>query len=151
MEFIKLMKVILLQDIRGIGKRNDIKDLSDGYVKNFLLPKGLAKPATDSAVRDAKTKIESDVKELASLKRELQTLENTTKNQPIVLKIKTGAHKEVFGSISSEEIIKNLEFRGFKNIELEGYHPIRSLGKHAIKINLGRGVKGEIIIEVVPQ
>ena len=143
------MKIILLKDVRGIGKRNDIKELSDGYVKNFLIPRGLGKPATDSAVKETLAKVDSGAKELENLKKELKEIETSTKNKPIVFKIKTGEHKEVFGSISSEEIVKTLEARGLKEIKLETYHPIRSLVRHTIKINLGKGIKGEVTVELV--
>ena len=144
------MKVILLKDVKGIGRQNEIKDLSDGYVKNFLIPQGLAKPATESAVKEVKTKVQSDTKQLEGFQSKLKRIAEASEKWPFIFKIKTGEHKETYGSITEEEILKMLAMHGLVNAKLEDYRPIRSLGRHTVKVNLGRGVKGEFMVELQP-
>ncbi len=143
------MKVILTQDVKGLGRKGEIKEVSDGYAKNMLLPKGLVKLATASLVSDIKNKQADEAKGIEDLKNSLKAIQVETAKNPLALKVKVGAHQEIFGGIHKEDIEKALFSRGFMNLELEKLEkPLKQLGRHKVKIKLGKGIAGEIDIEV---
>ena len=145
------MKVILLEDIKKLGKRFDVKELKEGYARNFLLPKGLIKIATSQSL-DELTKQKSVWEE-----KEKTLIEKLQKNAEELKKIKlefsakTGEKKELFGSVSENEIKKALFEKGFSGIEVEIEKPIKALGEHPVKIKFGKGIEAEIKITVRSQ
>lgn len=153
------MKVILLQDIKGVGKKFDVKNVSDGYVRNFLLPNKLIKIATDNEIRELsiqKAKLEEKEEEL---KKELKKIANYLEKQDFKFFVKTGGKGEVFGSINKDivkdEIINSLTDDNDKkivseNIEVELEKPIKKIGEYQIEINLGRGLKAKIKAFIEP-
>lgn len=153
------MKVILLQDIKGVGKKFDVKNVSDGYARNFLLPNKLIKIATDSEVKKLsirKAKLEEKEEEL---KKELKKNANYLEKQDFKFSLKTGEKGEVFNSIN-KDIIKN-EIINFltddndkkivsENIEIELEKPIKKIGEYQIEINLSRGLRTKIKAFIKP-
>ncbi len=132
------MKIILLQDAHGLGKRNDIKIVSDGYAVNFLFPKKRAIPATAENIARNTTFIKNEERRDAMLHEWAEKLEK----EPLLFTLKTGAQGEVFNSITKDDIKKALAERGYtaiKNIELE--KPIHTVGAHQAIIDLGKGIK----------
>jgi len=143
------MKIVLLQDIRGVGRKHDIKDVSDGYARNFLIGKGLARAADQAAIQDSAAKKQSAEMELASLKEKLRIITKEFSDQPLIVKVKTGPHKELFKSITVDEIKNALAFRGVNGIEVElPKAHLKTIGTHQIEIDLGRGVKGKLNINI---
>ena len=145
------MQIILLQDIKGLGKKFDIKKTADGYARNFLFPKKLATAATAEAI--SRTKKERGIR-IQKEKEGLKKVEQTAgKFKNLVLKIKSKATKDgkLFGSISNQEIANILKEKNFEispdKIEIK--EPIKKLGKHSVKINLASGIQAEIAIEVL--
>lgn len=134
------MKVLLLRDVRGLGKKYDVKDVSDGYATNFLIAKKLATPATGKAEHARK---EFEEKEKRLLERHKKLLDQF-KNIALEFKVKVGDKKEVFGSIKKEDIknaIKQIaEFDG----EVILLQPLKTLGEHSVEINFGRGFRGQV-------
>ncbi len=133
------MKVILLKDIKGVGKRYDEKNVSDGYAENFLIPKKLAVPATGSAAGQIKTMKESDAKHREAdekkLEAEIQKLTNTT----IEVKAKANEKNSLFAALTAPKISKLLSERGIEisadNIQVG--NGIKELGTHSIKVKFG--------------
>lgn len=148
------MKIILLQDIRAIGKKGDIKNVADGYARNFLLPRKMAKPATSGAVEEAEKQKAKLQKEFEGLKEELEDIEKATAAEPLVFEVKVGEKSEVFGAVGSSEIKAKLVEKypqlGKVDLAVEANH-IREIGRREISIDLGQGVRGKVTIEVVPQ
>ena len=145
------MQIILLQDIKGLGKKFDIKKTADGYARNFLFPKKLATAATAEAISQTEKERDARIqKEKEGLKKAGETAE---KFKNLVLKIKSKATKDgkLFGSISNQEIADALKEKKFEispdKIEIE--EPIKKLGKHSVKINLAPGIQTEITVEVL--
>lgn len=140
------MKVILLQDIKGIGRRFDIKEVKDGYARNFLLPKNLAEPAAPQALRrlmEAKEKHAAErEKKIDLLKEETKGLENAV----FGFKLPTGEKGSVFGSVTARDIENELRERGIRNVRVEIDKPLKTLGEHEIQIDLGEGLKTKIKI-----
>ena len=140
------MKVILLQDVKKQGKKNEIINVSDGYAQNFLIKNGLAVPVTETS----KNRLD---KELAIKKKEeelnierCQEIAKKLKTMELTIKVKTGEQDKVFGTVSSKQICDELNKKGIdidkKKICVT--YPIDSLGTHNVKINLHKKVEGEI-------
>ena len=134
------MKIILLQDIAKIGKKFDVKEISNGYALNFLLPKKLAKMATDEAVRELegekKKYEEARIIEQKEIRKEIEKI----KDAPIEIKAKTNKEGKLFASIDKKEIVKAVKEQNnfdldFEMIELK--KPIKEIGEHKIILKTG--------------
>ena len=128
------MKVVLLKDVKGTGKKGEIKEVADGYAKNFLLRQGLAKEANKSALSENKIKKDAEVYHKAVEKEEATILAKKIEGKQVILKIKCGENGKTFGSITSKEIAEALNQQGFnldkKKIELQ--QPIKTIGQYTI-------------------
>jgi len=143
------MKVVLLQDVKGLGRRMDIKEVSDGYARNFLIPQKLAVPADRQNIG---RRAEFESKE-TTLLNSLRLIAERLANEVLIFKIKTGAKGEVFSSITNEDIKKALLAKKLINESAEILldKPLRAIGEQRVPINLGRGVRAEIMVSVKPQ
>jgi large subunit ribosomal protein L9 len=143
------MKVIFLQDVKGQGKKGEIKDLSEGYVRNFLLPKGLVKAASDGNIKTLEVQNASEVKRKAKEKEDAQALAKKLEETPVVVKAKAGEGGRLFGAITSKQVAEALAALGFKidkrKIELED--PIRTLGVTQVPVKLHPEVKAKINVQ----
>jgi len=140
------MRVILLRDVRGLGRKNDVKEVSDGYARNFLIAKKMASPATAEAVSAQKELMNREAGEMYKLIAAAKALSEKT----IEFRVKAGEKGEVFGSVTREDVRGELERMGYKNIEVELHKPIKTLGEHPVDVNFGKGVKGQAKIILVP-
>lgn len=144
------MKVILLTDVKGQGKKNEIKEVKDGYAENFLIKKGLAIKATETNIEKVSKKVSEDALEENLLIKELGNVKNELEKETLEFKVKTGNQDRVFGSISSKQIKEKLNELGYKiekqNIKMD--HIIDSLGIHNVEIELHKKVVATIKIKV---
>ena len=144
------MKVILLQDVKKQGKKDQVINVSDGYAQNFLIAKGLAVPYNESN----KNKLERDLDKKA--KAEEQLIEEMTKLKGILektnikFKVKTGKDGRMFGTISSKQISDELKKIGYEidKRKITCDHTIESLGTHVVDIELHKKVIAKINITV---
>jgi large subunit ribosomal protein L9 len=140
------MKVILLEDVKKQGKKDQIIDVSDGYAKNFLIKNGLAVPATAGNTKQLNRKLDTRKAEEEAYIEECKQLVEKLKTKEIKIKVKTGEKDKVFGTVSSKQICEELKKIGFdidkKKIVVD--HPIDCLGTHMVKIQLHKKVQGEI-------
>ncbi len=150
------MKVILLQDIKGLARKFDVKEIKDGYARNFLIPKGLVKIATEQTVKELETQKFAWSKEEQEIKNKLETLAKDLAGQEFKFALKTGKKGEVFGSVSKDDIKTRIyadidaDLRGYlEDIEVNLERPIKKLGEHQVEINLGKGVKVNIKVSVL--
>ena len=148
------MKVILTGDVKNIGRRGELKNVKDGYARNFLFPNGLAKLATESSVKISSVQKEKIETHTADLKTIIDKIVNETSKSPLILKIKVGKKGEVFGSVRSgdikKELIKKYPELKNKSIEIKNDH-LRDVGSQPIGIDLGAGIEGKIEILIQPQ
>ncbi|MDR2638820.1 MAG: 50S ribosomal protein L9 [Helicobacteraceae bacterium] len=144
------MKVLLVQDVKTLGKAGDLKEVKEGYGQNFLIAKGLAKLATDAVIRQwrsrEETRIEREREDLERLKALAAKLESVT----IKIVKKIGANGSLFGALKKEEIAQALTQNGFeidkKDIETDG--AIKATGLYEVSAKLGRGVHPRFKVEV---
>lgn len=146
------MKVILRDDIDGVGKRGDICDVSDGYARNLLLPKGLAMKATPGAASQAAAMRRSrDVRDAAD-RSAAQDIATKLVPTRITLTARAGAEGKLFGSITTSDIAEAVQAQ--TGIELDRRHltlaePIKSLGEHVATARLHTEVEFPITLDIV--
>jgi large subunit ribosomal protein L9 len=146
------MKVILIDEIRGLGSRGDVVTVKDGYARNFLLPKKLAREATPGNMKS----IEQERKKwdvLANQERIVaQKAADSVKGMKLVINKRTGDHGNLFGSVTANDIADALLAKGVdvdkRRIELA--HPIKTTGVHEIDVRLHKDVTAHIQVEVLP-
>ncbi len=140
------MKVILLQDVEGLGKKYEVKEVKNGHARNLLLPEKMAKAATRDALKwlaDQKEVIEKEVEE--DLKRE-QGLASSLDGLEINLVMKIGEEGQLFESVGSQKIIEKLKEMGFevKKSQVKPENPIKEIGEFPISINLNHNLEAEV-------
>ena len=144
------MKVILLQDVKKQGKKDEIINVSDGYANNFLIAKGLAVPYNEAN----KNKLERDInkREQAEEKliEDMTLLKNKLEKTNIKFKVKTGKDGRMFGTISSKQISDELKKLGYEidKRKISCDHTIESLGTHIVDIELHKKVIAKININI---
>lgn len=145
------MKVIFNTDVRGQGKKGEMKEVSDGYARNYLLPRGLASPATADAVNALKLKEKAKAAQMA--KEKALAEENAKRLSGVVVQIsaRAGQGGRLFGAVTSQEIAEAL--REQHGIEIEKNkivqaEPIKQFGSYEVKAKLGYEVSGTINVLV---
>ncbi len=144
------MKVLFVKDLKGQGKRGDIKTVKDGYAENFLIKKGYAKQLTEQNYNDYKeTKKEEELND-AKMRKEAEKVKKLLETKTIVFKVKTGEANKVFGSVSTKQIKEELDKLKFnidrKQIKLD--EALSSLGYHNVNIEIYKDVIGVIKVKL---
>lgn len=148
------MEVILLKDIKGIGKKGESKKVSDGYATNFLIPKGLVIKKTEDSLAQLKKENEAEAKKQEALKAE--ALANKEKLEKIVVEFKLKAHadKTPAGSISTKEVEKELKDKYGIVIDKRKFidkYPLNAFGFTNLKIVLYKGVVATIRVHLIEE
>ena len=145
------MRVILLEDVKKVGKKGAIVDVSDGYGANFLIPRKLAVLATKTSLEIKKTQDDNKAKEEELKKQNAIALKEKIKDYVVEIKAGTGKEGKLFGAVSSKEIVE--EYKKQFNVELDkrkfiDFNPIGSLGFTKIQVELYKDVIGTITVHV---
>lgn len=144
------MKIILLQDVKGQGKKGEVIDVNEGYARNFLLKKGLAEIATATKLNDLNQKKSSADFHKAEEVKATKILAEQIKGKTFTVKIKAGQNGKVFGSVTGGNISDALAEAGYaidkKKIILP--QPIKTLGTYDIDLKLMEGITSKIIVSV---
>ena len=148
------MKVILKEDIKGVGKKDEIINASDGYARNFLFPKNLAVEANKENMAKLKAKEQSNAYKKEQEKQEAQKVAEQLGKIMLTIEVKAGENGKVFGGVSSKEIADILQnshniIVDKKKIDLK--ETIKELGLKTINIKLYEGVIGKLKINVVSE
>lgn len=148
------MKVILLEDVKPLGKKGDICDVSDGYARNFIIPRGKGLEATPDNMNNLKLKKANDAKVAQENLENAQNLAAQLEKQTVVIKVKVGEGGKLFGAIASKEIAEAVkEQTGLeldkKKIVLS--EPIKTLGNKEVRIKLHKDVAAKLAIQVVEE
>lgn len=145
------MKVILLKDVKGQGKKGDLIDVSEGYARNFLLPRKLATQATKDNLNTYKQQEQAKQKSLEKEIEQAKEIAEQLKGIVVKIKAKAGSGGRLFGSVTTKEISDALSQQHGISIEknkLVQSEPIKSFGGHTVKCKLGHEITGEISVMV---
>ena len=144
------MKVIFIKDLKGQGKKGDVKEVKAGYGQNFLIKNGYAILASSSNVKHLDTENRKKEKELELLIKECEEIKRELEKKFLIFKVKTGKGDKVFGSVSVKQIVSELKKLGFdinkKMVLID--EPLTSLGVHKVTIELHKQVKAIINIKI---
>lgn len=142
------MKVILLADVKKLGKKGETIEVSDGYGSNYLIPKGLAKPSTSSTQRELARDNAAEEARQKELKAEAEAVAKRLESIEVLFKTKVGKDGRMFGSISPKEIAQGLEEQWNIKIDKRKFidkTPANALGYTRLKIELYKGSEGQVL------
>ncbi len=145
------MKVILLADVKALGKKDDIVEVKEGYARNFLFPQKLGLPADSKNLNDVKLRKAAEEKAAAQKLEEAEELKKVIDNMTTVCRIKAGKDGKAFGSVSSKEIAE--ETKKQHDLELDKKKliltdPIKNLGVYKVPVRLHPSVTAELTVDV---
>ncbi len=145
------MNVIFLKDVPNVAKAGDIKNVPDGYARNFLIPNKLASPATANIKSQIEAQSKAQEKKQAQIEEESRQTAEQLAKMNIVIKAKTGAKNRLFGSVTSADIAKELEVTSGLVIDkrkIELAEPIRGLGTFEVTIKLHKDMDAKLKVTV---
>jgi large subunit ribosomal protein L9 len=145
------MKVILLEDVRKVGKQRDVKEVSDGYARNFLFPNRLAEPATPGALKKLAAQQAAHDKEDAELRARLAEIARKLADTTLEFELKADKAGTLFGSVNKESILKALREHDLvtkERVELELDRPIKEPGDYVVPLDLKKGVTAKLKVRV---
>ncbi|MBE6529274.1 MAG: 50S ribosomal protein L9 [Ruminococcaceae bacterium] len=148
------MKVILLADVKGQGKKNDVIEVSDGYGKNFLIPRKLAKVADAQSLNDVKVREEARLYRIETEKKEAKELAEKLKNVKVVFKASSGADGRLYGSVTAKDISDRLEADFGISIDKRKItlpETIKTVGTYQADVKLYTDVAGKLTVSVVQE
>ncbi len=145
------MKVILLQDVREMGKKDDIVNVSDGYARNFLFPRKLAAEATESAVKVIERKRAAERRHEAEARAAAEQTAAKLKNKVVILKAKCGEKGRLYGSVTAQEVADAIR-EGYEvemdKRKVEIREPVRQLGDYEVILHIYPNVNTRMILRV---
>jgi len=137
------MKVVFLQDVPKVAKAGDVKEVSDGYSRNYLLPKKLAVIATPAELKNVELQRQANARREVRTEQEAEAFAKVLQDTTVVLKMRAGTKEKLYGSVTSADIakeIKRLTKQEVDKRKIELTEPIRELGSHQVSIKLTKDV-----------
>ncbi len=147
------MKIILLADVTHVGKKNEVKEVSGGFARNFLFPRKLAMLATAQAERVMMVKKAHDEKKKLAEQKRYEKLAEKLGLLQVVIKIKIGGKGKAFGSVNAAKIIEHLKEQHHLELEREWLHldkPLKSTGVKEVPVRFPYGVGGKVVLNIEP-
>ncbi len=141
------MRVMLTKDVERVGKAGDVKEVADGYGRNYLLPRKLAVPANKGAEAEGKRLRDAQAKREAKDRVEAQALADEIGNKTVVVRLKMGADDKAFGSITNQDVATALKAQHRVEIDrhkIDIKEPIKTLGEHQVPLRLHRDVTAQV-------
>ncbi|MDD2485815.1 MAG: 50S ribosomal protein L9 [bacterium] len=148
------MKVVLTQDVRKVGRKGDIVDVSDGYGRNYLIGRGLAIPATRENINQAEQSARAESNRIAREKDEARELAARLDGKTIICRVKAGEKGKLYGSVSTREVADAVKQSTGLDIDRHNFdikEQIRTLGTYEIIVRLYAGITATIKVEVVAE
>ncbi len=148
------MKVVLERDVPGLGKAGEIKNVSNGYARNYLFPRKLAAQATPAAIKAAHARQKAKKAKEERAREHSQHIVTRLQDKPLFFKAKAGATGHLYGSVTSADVAQAIERvlgEPFDKRQVSLEHPIRELGKHMVELKLKGGVHGQVKVVVDPE
>lgn len=145
------MKVVLMQEVKGLGQPGQIKDVADGYARNYLLPQGLATIATPGAVKEVEQRQATERKRQEKLDQEMRSVGKKLDGTNVKVRSKVGEGGKLYGSITTADIAEALEKQANQTVDkrkIEIEEPIRHVGEYKIPVRLSNNVTANINLVV---
>jgi large subunit ribosomal protein L9 len=147
------MQVILLDDVEHLGETGEVHEVADGYGRNYLIPQGLARVATDGMVRHQREIQRQQERKEAAKQEQAEDLKDELEDMQVVFSAKVGEDNRIFGTVTTQQIAVELSDRGFnidrRDIDLDD--EIREVGAYTATIDLQYGVSATLDIQVIPE
>ena len=145
------MKVVFLKDVSAKGKVGEIREVADGYARNFLFPKGLALQATEAAVKTAQTQAEGKVRRQVRLQEELREVAKLIDGKELHFKARAGEKGRLHGSITSAQIAEELS--NLANVEIDKKkvaieEPLRHIGDHEVRVVFMKDIEARVKVVI---
>jgi large subunit ribosomal protein L9 len=147
------VRVILKAEVRGLGRTGDIKDVADGYARNYLLPKGLAIEATGGELKHLAQERQSEKTKKDRAHQDAEELAKRLGAVTLVFKLKAGEHGKTFGSVTAKEVADALKKEAKADIDktkIVLHEPLRSLGVHTVEVRLLSDVRANVTVAIEP-
>jgi large subunit ribosomal protein L9 len=147
------MRVILKSEVKGLGHAGDIKDVADGYARNYLLPKGLAIEATGSQLKHLAQERESEKSKKDRAHGDAEALAKRISEVTLVFKLKAGEQGKTFGSVTAKEVAEALANEAKAEIDRTKvvlHEPLKSLGVHTVEVRLLPDVRANVTVAIEP-
>ena len=145
------MKVILTADVKGKGKKGDLIEVSEGYGRNFLMPRGLAEPATADNLNVKKAQDEAHARKIALEQQAAREAAEKLKESPVKVPAKGGTGGRLFGAVTSKEIAEELNKQYGLNVPKQKIvleEPIKTFGNHEVPVKLHKDVTAKLTVKV---
>jgi large subunit ribosomal protein L9 len=147
------VRVILKAEVRGLGRTGDIKDVADGYARNFLLPKGLAIEATGGELKRLGQERQSEKTKKDRAHQDAEELAQRLGEVTLMFKLKAGEQGKTFGSVTAKEVAEALKKEAKAEIDktqIVLHEPLRSLGVHKVEVRLLSDVRANVTVAIEP-
>ena len=147
------MRVVFLEEVEGTARTGDVKNVANGFARNFLLPRKLAAPATDHYITIAQAKATKEERRQSKLDEDAQKLVPQVEGKEITIEVRVGEQEKMFGSVTARDIAELLQEQTKIDIEhrqIDLKQPLRELGSHAVNVKLTRNVLAGITVHVQP-
>jgi large subunit ribosomal protein L9 len=147
------VRVILKAEVRGLGRTGEIKDVTDGYARNYLLPKGLAIEATGGELKHLAQERQSEKTKKDRAHQDAEELAKRLGEVTLVFKLKAGEQGKTFGSVTAKEVADALKKEAKADIDktkIVLHEPLRSLGVHTVEVRLLSDVRANVTVAIEP-
>jgi large subunit ribosomal protein L9 len=147
------VKIILMDDVPALGRRGEVREVADGYARNYLVPKKLAIQATPVALRDVERIRQGQERAAQKAKREAEGLASRIREVALTVPRQAGEDGKLFGSVTAQDIVKGLAAERIR-VEKRQIHlgePLKTLGEHLVPIRLPAEVTAEVRVQIVPK
>jgi large subunit ribosomal protein L9 len=148
------MKVLFKKDVADVGKAGQVKDVADGYARNFLIPRGLAVAATQAALKQVAEVQAAATRRASEEEQAARQLKARLEAQPVVLQSKAGATGRLYGSVTTADVADAVKRQLGATLDRRGIEiadPIRQVGAHQVSARLHRAVTANLTVEVRPE
>ncbi len=147
------MRVVFLEEVEGTARTGDVKNVADGFARNYLLPRKLAAPATEHYITIAQAKATKEARRQSKLDEDAQRLVPQVEGKEITIEVRVGDQEKMFGSVTARDIAELLQQETKIDLEhrqIDLKQPLRELGSHSVNVKLTRNVIAGITVHVQP-
>jgi large subunit ribosomal protein L9 len=149
------MRVVFVEEIEGVGRIGEVKNVADGYARNYLLPRKLAIPATPAALKQAEVRAQAAARQQEKIDQSAQSQANKLEGKTLTIKARVGEQGRLFGSVTAADIAEalaaTLGIEEFDRHHVELEQPLRETGQHEVPLRLSRNVRTTVTVDIVPE